>query len=150
MVEFFHSFVLFGSFIWFWIIFGLLIITLFASDIQEQGYGASFSLTLFLGLNYFWGNLNILSFLNYKHILMYLCLGLLYSFIRTYFYAKKEGEIGRRYLKENIFRWWFLWPISLINWIFSDLISNLYDLIYSKLNILFNKIFDWGLPNKNK
>jgi hypothetical protein len=150
MLESLQSFLLFGSFVWFWIITGILLICLFLSDIEEQGYAATTSLIIFLGLNYFWGNLDISQFFNFKLIGIYLLIGLIYSFIKTYFYARKKGEDGREYIKENVFRWWGLWPISLINWILSDIIRDLYNLIYDKLSNLYNGIFNLGLKSNGE
>jgi hypothetical protein len=119
MLELLQSFTLFGSVIGFYIAVLFLIGLLFYSDIEEEGYGAFFSFLIFCGVTYFWSNFNILSYFSWGLVGSYLGIGLLYSFIKTYFYARKNGEKGRKYIKENVFRWWFLWPVSLINWILS-------------------------------
>jgi hypothetical protein len=106
MLELLQSFTLFGSIIWFYVSVLALIWLLFYSDIEEQGFGAFFSFLIFIVVTYFWGNFNILSYFSWGLIGSYLGIGLLYSFIKTYFFARKNGEKGRRYIKENVFRWW--------------------------------------------
>jgi hypothetical protein len=149
MLELLQSFTLFGSVIGFYIAVLLLIGLLFYSDIEEQGYGAFFSFLIFVGVTYFWSNFNILFYFSWELICSYLGIGLLYSFIKTYFFARKKGEDGRKYIKENVFRWWFLWPVSLINWILSDIIRDLYNLVYNKLSRLYDGIFNLGLKNND-
>ena len=145
MLELLQSFTLFGSVIGFYIAVLFLIGLLFYSDIEEEGYGAFFSFLIFCGVTYFWSNFNILSYFSWGLVGSYLGIGLLYSFIKTYFYARKNGEKGRKYIKENVFRWWFLWPVSLINWILSDIIKDLYNFLYNRLSDLYNEIFNLGL-----
>ena len=45
----------------------------------------------------------------------------------------------------KVFRWWFLWPISLINWAISDLIKQLYNFVYDKLVHFYDEVFNLGL-----
>ena len=99
---------------------------------------------------------------DYK-LLGYLCIGMAFSIIRCYFYAKKERNNANKNiyshtlemdklkvlkdaknktlseLKGNVFRWWFMWPASLIYWIFSDIVSDIYNLIYSKVSKIYEK-----------
>lgn len=48
-------------------------------------------------------------------------------------------------LKGNVFRWWFLWPISLLTWIFSDLLKDVFNFIYDKLKRIFQAVVDAGM-----
>lgn len=145
MVEFLQSFTLFGSFIGFWFCVAALIFCFFWADNEEQGYGALASFIVFLLLTHFWSNYQFIDYINYKQVLLYLIIGFIYSFIKTFFYARKHGEVGKKYLKDNVFRWWLLWPVSLTNWILSDLLKDIYSLIYKKLSGVYEKVFELGL-----
>ena len=48
-------------------------------------------------------------------------------------------------LKGNVFRWWFLWPISLLTWIFSDLLRDFWNLLYDNTKKIFQAIVDAGM-----
>lgn len=48
-------------------------------------------------------------------------------------------------LKGNVFRWWFLWPVSLLTWVFSDLLRDVWDLIYDYTKKVFQAILDAGM-----
>lgn len=164
------EFTLFGSVIWFWIISIIFIISLFISEIYEEGFSATLSFIIFCVLVQFWGNISIFSYFNIKLISLYLVLGFIYSLIRVYFkgiefnnliakaklkdlsivlptkpnyYEKCAIEDKANFeLKEHIFRWWGLWVISLITWIFSDLFKNLWNFTYSRLEKFYLKIFN--------
>ena len=138
------NFSLFGSGIIFGIAILLLFISLIASDIEENGWGASVSLGIFLGLNYFWGNFPVLEYLNLRNIGIYLFIGFLFSLIRTYFKGKELNKTQKEYfnLKEHVFRWWFLFPICMINWVFGKLLKDLYNLLYSKVSKIYTIIFN--------
>ena len=96
----------------------------------------------------------------------------MHSLVRTYFYGRKPPgpthnaygigkpnieeiknhqnriiEERKSYLKGNVFRWWFLFPISLLNWILSDLIEDVYDFIYNKLQRLYVRVLMMGFPS---
>lgn len=147
-MDIINSYTLFGSIIGFWAAIISLIVALFMSEKEEQGFGALFSGLIFIGLVYFWGNVNIMDYLDFNLIGIYLIIGLLYSFIRTFIFARKLGISGKRELKEHIFRWWFLWPVSLIFWILSDVIQDLYDFIYKRISKFYEYIFELGLKDK--
>ena len=167
----FLEFTLFGSVIWFWIISIIFIISLFISEIYEEGFSATLSFIIFCVLVQFWGNISIFSYFNIKLISLYIILGFIYSLIRVYFKgiefnnlidkakfkdSKINGPLSTPNfyencaikdkanfkLKEHIFRWWGLWVISLTVWIFSDLFKNLWNFIYSRLEKFYLKVFN--------
>ena len=138
---------LFGSVGLFFLGLGILVFTLILADLNENGYYATFSFAVFLGLVYFWGEADILSVFSIKNILMYLFTGFLFSLMRTYFKGKELSKKGKGYketfrLKDNVFRWWFLFPISAINWVFGHLLRDLFNLIYSKVEKVYVSIFN--------
>lgn len=51
-------------------------------------------------------------------------------------YDKYEKES----VSKHVFRWWFLWPISLISWIFTDLVKDIYDFMWRYLKGFYNRI----------
>jgi len=54
-------------------------------------------------------------------------------------------DTTKRKLKGNVFRWWFLWPISLLTWIFSDLLSDVWGVVYKTFKKLFESILNLGM-----
>lgn len=150
----FTSFLIFGSFIWFCIIVGVFIILCFLSEGYEHGgigLGALVSLIL---VNYWWGNIPLIDLINWKFICSYLFIGFVFALIRTFFYARKKREIGwdekalMRKLKGQVSRWWFMWPASLLYWIFSDLFGQVWDIVYDKIEDIFRQMVRWGLDKK--
>jgi hypothetical protein len=164
---------LFGSFVWFVISLVLFLVICFASEVNENGYVAFISLLLFAGVYYLWGDISsALSSFSWSILFGYLMAGLIYAITRTFFKgrelgedikdlptkedSKKQGtpyygdtkesvtESFKRDLKENVFRWWLMWPISLITWICSDLIRDVWNFLYKHLGNFFNYILDFG------
>tara|TARA_R110000851_G_scaffold47424_1_gene115090 strand:- start:51256 stop:51801 length:546 start_codon:yes stop_codon:yes gene_type:complete len=166
ILENLTGFILFGSVLWFWIFTSAFILVLFLSDIYENGYYAFVSFLVFLGFLHFKSNLDMVSFIQlyWYTPLIYLGVGVVYAMIRTYFYGRKpytppyvnkedsaeevrelKREALKSKLKNNVFRWWFLFPVSLINWIFTDLLKDFFNAIYSKLRKVFEGILDMGI-----
>ena len=137
-------FTLFGSGIAFGIMLVLLFIILISSDIGEDGIYAFLAVTIAAGLNYFWGTFPILSIISLRNISIYLFLGFVFSLIRTYFKGKKLDAEKKKYfdLKEHVFRWWLMFPICLITWVFGDLLKDLCNFVYSKLSKVYQSIFN--------
>lgn len=163
---------LFGSVLAFWGLVILFIVICFISDLEKNGIFAFF---LFIGLiilYHFKSNFdNLLEFFSFAHVSIYLAIGLIYSGIRTFFKGRELGkkiqflpqsndsskriydskESNRKEfvenLKGNVFRWWFMWPVSLINWLVTDLIKDAWDYIYSKLKRMYNYILELGVKS---
>lgn len=154
------SLILFGSAIGFGIALVVLFLAIMLSEIYENGYAATTSVIVFLGLNYFWGNFTWLSIFNWYNVGAYLFIGFLFSLIRTYFKGKEFKEIRKDYreqeyladksgnskkdfkLKEHVFRWWFLFPFAAINWVFGHLLIDVWDFIYRKTSKIYESIFN--------
>lgn len=137
-------FTLFGSGIAFGIMLVALFIIFIFSDIEESGVFAFVSFLIAIGLNYFWGTFPILNVISFRNISIYLFLGFIFSLIRTYFKGKKLTVDQKKYfeLKEHVFRWWLMFPICLITWVFGYLLKDLYNFVYSKLSKVYQSIFN--------
>jgi len=177
MLETFLSIAVFGSFIWWLIITTVLLIFLFTSEIEGNNIIPFFSIILYFVILYFWSNKDIDILFNWINIISYIGIGLLYAIIKTYFLGNKVKKDIKKYLseekswikndddakkyknntindfktglKDNIFRWWLFWPISLIVWLFKDLIKDIWNFIYKYTHKLFEKIFMLGIGNSD-
>ena len=163
---------LFGSVIWFWVSVLIFLFIVFASDINENGFYAFGSLIIISAVYYFWGDVKpILPIISLLNISIYLGIGLVFSTLRTFFAGRELGKLikdlpitneknkydsdTKEYQKErfvnrlkgNVFRWWFMWPISLINWLISDLIADIWDYVYSKLSGFYNYVVELGIKS---
>jgi hypothetical protein len=150
MLEGLLALAIFGSFTWFCILTGLLICIFFWSENVEHGEIAFAGLVAFLIINYYWGNLPISNYISWINALIYFGIGFLYAILKCYVYGTKSNDAkwDKDHLKGNVFRWWFLWPISLINWIFSDLLKDFYNLLYRVFKNTFEFFFTLGVNNK--
>ena len=162
---------LFGSLVWAIVSVAIFLLILFASETQQNGFVAFGSLLGFLALYYFFGSFSpFLVLFSWKVILSYFVIGLIYSSIRTFFEGRKLGEKMKKYpdtkpdsypyeskqslkdefvkkLKGNVFRWWFMWPISLITWLLTDLIKDVWNYLYSKVKRFYDYILDLGIKS---
>jgi len=163
---------LFGSVMWFWMSAIAFILICVASDIEENGFAAFIVLIVTAILYYFWGDIKIiLAFITLINVTIYLIIGLFFSALRTFFTGRtlgkrlkdlpektkethsydttKESEKIKfvNKLKGNVFRWWFMWPISLIIWLINDLIKDFWNFIYSKLKKFYNFILELGIKS---
>lgn len=148
IIDFIMSLTLFGA--W-WAFSGAVVVwfyCLFASENEENGWIASIATAVFLGLLYYKSNVNPLPYFTLLNVLLYVGVGFVYSLIKTYFYSRAGGYKSE--LKEHVFRWWGLWPVSLLYWIFSDLLKDLYDVVYSKISVVYDKIFEFGKKDKEE
>lgn len=164
MIHTILSLALFGSVVWALIVLIILLVVFFAADIEENGYAATFFFAITCVLFYFFGKetwhkfISILTFLN---IALYLGLGLAHAFVRVFFHGRnemikvnKDRKAGRTYehtiekdIKGNVFRWWFLWPISLINWFIQDMIKDIYNWIYQRMTKIFDFFMELGMKS---
>jgi len=154
-------FMMFGSALGFLLVSVTLIILLFIFDNNEVGWAGFISFIVFGIVNHFWGNFPLLELFTWKNIFAYVLIGFLFALIRTYFKGQElkrksmpknvllSESASRTYdyrknfeLKDNVFRWWFMWPISFLSWVFTDIVRDIYNFIYSKVEILFTKVFN--------
>lgn len=172
MWETFLSITLLGSFVWWCIITAVLLIIFFISEVKENGYVAFGFAVAYLTLFYFKGNQDLGVFLDWIYLLMYLGIGIIYSVIRTLNlglksknevqkhinstnwdikskkdaikYKKRQREQLLEKLDGNVFRWWFMWTISLIVWTLSNLMSDFWNWLWKTFRSFFEEIFNLG------
>lgn len=144
------SLAIFGSFVWLCIFVAAVVVAFFWAENEEQGGIAFVAVVVFLIVNYFWGNVPVFNYVSWINGIVYFGIGLVYAVIRTYFYGKKSDERDIHYLKGNVFRWWFIWPISLINWAVSDLLGDLWNWAYDRFEGMFEYFFKLGNKSKKK
>ena len=166
IMSFLGGFTLFGGVFLFWFsVIGLFFFS-FYSESKENGFIAFYAFIIFLILTHFWSNLDLTQFLDPRKLGVYMFIGIIYSYIKTLSYGRKKKnereEIIKEYhpnhsritqfdenikekLRGNVFRWGLLWPISLISWIFTDLVKDLFNIIYDKVSFSYNKVLDYGL-----
>jgi|TARA_R110000824_G_scaffold291588_4_gene480131 hypothetical protein len=169
LVNNFPEFIFMGSVLMFYFITAVFIVTLFISEVTENGWVALVSFTIFALATKFFGNFQITDYITFKLIGIYLLIGLVHSLIRTFFYGRKRefnkkrllqlygnndkwkltnyDDITKSDLKGNVFRWWFLFPVSLLTWIFSDLMRDLWNFLYKQFKKAFEYILDLGLKS---
>ena len=162
MIEGILAATLFGSFIWFCIFTSTLLILFFVSEFNEEGSIAFFALIVYAAFMYLAGIIDpnvYVPILSWTSVLLYLGIGFLFSLIRTYFYGlKKKRTFLIKYteptkddkdyaiqdmiydLKGNVFRWWFMWPISAISWVIKDLLKDFCEFIYKHTKVIFKNI----------
>lgn len=53
-------------------------------------------------------------------------------------------------LKHHVFRWWFLFPISMITWLIGDVIKDIYSWIYQKVERFYDYLFNVSIPESSE
>lgn len=165
VIESTAGILLFGSFIYFIGMLLALVFFLFYSEGKENGFIAFVAVGAFLVMSHFWGNYNLFELITVKGIVGYLVTGFLFSLLRTYFFGRKklgdymvddEANKARAIrdrkseLKGNVFRWWFIWPISLVSWVTTDMFKVAWDWTYDKTSKIYNHFLDMGLKVHDK
>lgn len=147
---------IFGSLTWAIICLAVMFILFLISEHVEHGGIAVLSIVAFLIVNHYWGNIPIKPLLTWVNILLYFGIGFIFSIIRSYFYGRllakkgyKEVELNEE-IKNNVFRWWFMWPISLIYWTIFHLIFDVFDFVFDKFESTFRYFINLGLNSKAK
>ena len=161
---------LFGGVGWAIAVGVIFLIAVFISDYNENGFAITLSFAGLMALFYFWGSAplwEVFPLFSWKFLVLYFSVGLVYAILKTFLYSKKQARIAssrdsradilrtiKRGLEENVFRWWFAWPISFTMWVFGDLLSDIFSGIWSKVRKLFENIakagIDAGMNSKEK
>ena len=163
---------LFGSVIGVWAAMLLFIVICFIADANESGYAATVALVILGIMLYIWSDVKaILALFSIASVVGYFLIGLGFSVFRTFFAGRKLGKeikdkptvsrgnqgeydtkerARKEFLNEmqgNVFRWWFMWPISLISWVATDFIVDAWDYLYSKVSKFYNYVLDLGIKS---
>jgi len=91
--------------------------------------------------------------ITWQTVLSYLGVGFVFAIIRVYFHGRHIAEYGHsdnESIQNHIFRWWFIWPISLIYWIFSSLAEEVWGWVYDRFESTFKYFYNLGLKSKKK
>jgi hypothetical protein len=166
-MEQFITFTLFGGAVWFVLAVVGLLVALFASEYHENGFGATISIIIALVVNYVWGDFPIMEYVSWGKIGVYIGIGFVFSFLRTYFKGRELSSKYKKYLekfeskdsqkepktkpefnkekfdlKGHVFRWWFLFPVSMLSWFFGSLLKDLGNAVYAKIGKLYEKVLN--------
>jgi hypothetical protein len=159
MLDFLTSVTLFGSVIAFWLITLIMIAFLFISESEKNGFIAAIAAFVFGFFFYFKGGGIVILGVSYPLLVGYFIIGLLFAIIKTFFggykyqkkliEAKAKGDSKsywpkRDSLKGNVFRWISIWPVSLLHWIFTDLMYDIFSAVWSYVSSFFEMIDKWG------
>jgi len=163
MEEFIGGFVaytFFGSAVWFAVVALALLFMLFVSDVHENGFIATASVVIVIIGNYVWGNFPILDYISVTSIGLYLAVGFGFSILRTVF---KGRELTAEYeeetnnykndwslaehkkkfdLKGHVFRWLFMFPVSMLTWFFGSICRDFWNLFYSKFGKMYERLLN--------
>jgi len=99
---------------------------------------------VFCGVNYLWLHFPLVQYVTWQNVGMYLFVGFVYSLLKTWELSKKLTPKKKEYirLEDYVFRWIFFWPISLLVWIFSDLVRVIWEWIYKHVGFLYRRILE--------
>lgn len=140
------TYTLFGSMVWFYIISIIILIGLFVVEYEESGWLGFIIFVGYIILDHLSDkNYDLKLIFTWQNVLIYLFLGVVFSLIRTYFKGKEllEDEKKRFELKEHVFRWIFMFPISLLNWlVFRVLFKDVFNYLYKKAESIYTKLFN--------
>lgn len=174
MIGFLIYFSLWGSIIAFLIASILWLISLFLSERYKNGFVGLFCTIIFSALLFQGSNIDY-SFITWTNFGLYIGIGFVHALLRTYLFGidikKKikdkfventknenlnhrssektileiESNYARMEIKESFFRWWLMFPISFMYWLFSDLAIRVYDKIYNIIQKFVYFLFNLGL-----
>jgi hypothetical protein len=160
MFEALLSLTIFGSVIWFFILTGALFLVFILSDYNENGFIATFALGAFIAINYWWGNIPLMDLITLKNVFIWFGFGLVYSIFRSVIHGAKlaeeysGGTITKkeltRDLSEHVFRWVCLGPFSLLSWVSTSLIADMWMFIYSQVSGFYERLVLSGFKMKAK
>ena len=138
------TYTLFGSTIWFAILLFVLVAACIFSEHEEEGWIAALWLIIAFFSNYYWGTFPLSSIFTFRNIGSWLMVGFIFSMVRTYFKGRELTQEQKKDfdLKGHVFRWWLNWPFSLIYWLFKSLIRDGFNVVYSKLEKLYQNLFN--------
>lgn len=145
---------IFGSFIGFIAATVVLFALFFYAEYEKQGFIALVAVIAYLVVNHYWGNVPLKSLVTFPNIAIYLGAGLVYAVIKTYFYGRSVAADGKTLnsaiddLKGHVFRWWFIWPVSLVSWLVTDFIVEGFELLWDNIGTSFRKILTAGYESK--
>lgn len=171
-------FTLLGTATIFWIAVVSVVIIIVASEMSENGFIASAAILLFLTLMYFKGTYD-LSWFSWALPIYYFAAGLIYCFVRTYFWGREQKRrvikaeknwhpvnpqenekftdsynfrdiMSKTKLKNHFFRWWGYWPISLPLWFLGEFVKEFFIWLYDQMQEFIDGIRQRGYDSINE
>lgn len=163
------EFILFGSMVWFWIVFGIWALVLFVSVEMDKPGAATLTSLAFFGVFAFWGALpgggSILAWAAANPFTLILLLvaffvcGTIWAVVKWWFFVRRlaekrraQLEVGRTYNKirkpsvsdnkSRIMTWMCFWPFSFLWTMIDDPIRMVFKAIYTKIRGLLQRIAD--------
>lgn len=162
MIEILLGLTLFGSFIWSAILIGLYFTLCIYDDVVENGISAFVVGIIAVIVFGIWSNVDfkiIWESFSFLYLLYYLLIGIIHAVIRSFFRGRAEQikflailkDNPKTYhrvsfdIKEHVFRWILMWPISLVVWILKDIVKDIYLYLYKRFGKLFNYFMRLGM-----
>lgn len=153
---------LWGSVWYFYILTLAYIISLIISEKEEDGSISFLATLVYFGILSKFTVLDVSFLLSWKLWLIYLGIGTIYMFLRVYLIGVDMGKktTSARLMEDPDFRrnkynfydvkykairWWFMWPTSIVKWLFSDIIKRVSIGIYNKIESLSYLVFSKGI-----
>lgn len=164
------EFILFGSMVWFWILFGFWsLVVLFTVKLEQPG------ITAFVSFGFFvmfarWGVLpggeSLLGIIAANPgstiliVVAFFVLGTIWAIVKWWFYIQRQAEKRRQELakpsnygtpirkplvidnKSRIMTWMCFWPFSLIWTLVDDSIRGVFRFIYTKIRTKLQRMAD--------
>lgn len=127
--------ILFGVAVWFWLLVGILFITMVISEANENGWFSFIIFIIVCGLIGFFGSIDL-------HIIWQMAwkiaiIAILYLVIGILFVAFRVLDNLPIQFRNHVYRWWFNWPGSLFWWLMSDFIIAIGDSLYAILRQIY-------------
>lgn len=154
-----------------WLI-GIEFVVIMASTAKENTWAALVSIIFFGFIMHWVSDISLIEFFKanstyvIQTILTYLVIGILWGFVKWFFYVKKIKEEYLEFTKNNkrsktdilmkfgdippkassnkekIINWISLWPFNILWTLVSDFLTNLFNAIYKSFSGIFQKISD--------
>lgn len=138
MPEFLSS-VFLGYSLLYLLVFTGFIIALIVSDLNESLSAMLLFTAIIIAVSYYTKQTHILEQFTFTNLGLYLFVGFFFATVRTRLLGMKLTEDEKKYvnLKSKVFRRWFFWPFSLVNWILGSLLKDAWNLLYKAVEKLF-------------
>lgn len=165
------EFILFGSMVWFWVLFGIWALILFVSVEMDKPGSATLASLVFLGVFGFFGALpggsTLLAFVTANPVAIVLCvvgffvLGTIWSVVKWWFYVRRLAEKRRAQIesgnrngynriykpkvsenKSRIMTWMCFWPFSFIWTMIDDPVRRVFKAIFEAIKGTLQRIAD--------
>lgn len=153
LFELLPEVILWGSIAYFWLLLVFVTIVSLICERHDNWFWLIGTILVFGFITQTRTNVDLRDVITLSNALGYLGIGFVYAMLMTYIYGRKsDSKYSPEYydVKSKVIRWWFLFPLSIINWIVSDFIFDATEFIYDKFSGLFEYIFRLGYEHQMK